>query len=137
MKIRYTGSTKEQTAMEGLVGTLVLTGNEGKDRRIIQEALDASNVKKATILYDGNTIYPSKGLVAELKRMKKSNSIAKMSNSMYQFLMNFDIAHYNKYGFIDYYNESYSEMAREIFSHIQNPSWRTDVDFILREAGII
>lgn len=137
MKLRYVGSAKEQKEMETLVSALALTGNEALDRRLIQQALDDAGIRKATILYDGNTIYPSKGLVAEFKRMRKSGSIEKMSNLMYQFLNLFDIAHYNKMGFIDYYDGSYRNMAVEILSSPMNPRWRTDVDYILKEAGII
>ncbi|MBR5357434.1 MAG: hypothetical protein IK121_11000 [Lachnospiraceae bacterium] len=136
MRITYYGSAKQKERSEALVNSLNLTGNEGADRLIIQEALDNAT-GTGIILYDGNTVYPSKKLVKELNRMKKTGSIEKMSNEMYKFLStNFDIAHYNKFGFIDYYDGNFESMRQAILVNPRIPSWHTDITKILKEAEL-
>lgn len=139
-KIHYYGknkSSREQTKQ--VVESLPLTGIEPKDRLIIQKALD-SHKGMAFVSYDGNSVYPSQKLVKELLRMKKTGSIEKMSNDMYKFLsLNFDIAHYDKGGFIGYYDgswpEFFGETLRYSMKHI--PAWETDVRQILLDAGLL
>lgn len=139
-KIRYYGknkSSREQTKQ--VIESLPLTGVEAKDRLIIQKALD-SHKGMAAVSYDGNSVYPSQKLVKELMRMKKTGSIEKMSNDMYKFLsLNFDIAHYDKNGFIDYYDGSWPQFFGETlcYSMKRIPAWETDVKQILLDAGLL
>lgn len=139
-KIHYYGknkSSREQTKQ--VVESLPLTGIETKDRLIIQKALD-SHKGMASVSYDGNSVYPSQKLVKELMRMKKTGSIEKMSNDMYKFLsMNFDIAHYDKGGFIDYYDGSWPQFFGETLCYSMKhiPAWKTDVKQILLDAGLL
>lgn len=139
-KIHYYGknkSSREQTKQ--VVESLPLTGIEAKDRLMIQKALD-SHKGMAAVSYDGNSVYPSQKLVKELMRMKKTGSIEKMSNDMYKFLsMNFDIAHYDKGGFIDYYDGSWPQFLGETlcYSMKRIPAWKTDVKQILLDAGLL
>lgn len=139
-KIHYYGknkSSREQTKQ--VVESLPLTGIEAKDRLMIQKALD-SHKGMAAVSYDGNSVYPSQKLVKELMRMKKTGSIEKMSNDMYKFLsLNFDIAHYDKNGFIDYYDGSWTQFFGETlcYSMKRIPAWETDVKQILFDAGLL
>lgn len=139
-KIHYYGknkSSREQTKQ--VVESLPLTGIEPKDRLIIQKALD-SHKGMAFVSYDGNSVYPSQKLVKELLRMKKTESIEKMSNDMYKFLsLNFDIAHYDKSGFISYYDGSWPQFFEETLSYSMKriPAWETDVKQILLDAGLL
>lgn len=139
-KIRYYGknkSSREQTKQ--VIESLPLTGVEAKDRLIIQKALD-SHKGMAAVSYDGNSVYPSQKLVKELLRMKKTGSIEKMSNDMYRFLsLNFDIAHYDKGGFIAYYDGSWPQFFGETlcYSMKRIPAWETDVRQILLDAELL
>ncbi len=135
MNIRFLGTKKQKTVTELVILALPLTGNEATDRIIIQDALDA-NTGMGNVMYEGNTVYPKKRLLNELKKLRKSNDLTKMSDKMYQFLiMNFDIAHSDKGGFIAYYDESFSEMENAILKRPVIPSWKTDVQRIIAEFG--
>lgn len=139
-KITYYGKSKaarEQT--KKLVESLPLTGVEVRDRRILQKALDEHN-GLADVGYDGNSVYPSKKLVKEILRMQKTGSLEKMSVVMYQFLsLNFDIAHYDKNGFISYYDGSWDQFYCETlrYSMKRIPFWKSDVRQILIDAGLL
>ncbi len=90
----------------------------------------------AGILYDGNIVYPYEKLKKELIRMKKTNSIRKMSKLMYEFLsLHFDIAHYNREGFIDYYDGEYSSLYNETLSYARKriPARFSDINKIAEE----
>lgn len=131
-KIGVSGTNKQiENTLEVLQG-VKLTGYQGEDRLIIQKMLD-SHSNMACVLYDGNIVYPAKNLLAELGRMKKNNSIEKMSNNMYQFLTHFDIAHYNKQGFIAFYDGSYTNLVNGISHDLKAiPAWRTDLRHIVQ-----
>lgn len=128
LKIAIYGSKKDIEHAKSVLDNLTLCGAEAKDRLTIQNAIDEYNIK-AAILYDGNTVWGYKKLVAEIKRMKKSGSIEKISNNMYEFLrLNFDIAHYDKQGYIYYYDGSYSNLLKGIKYEIERtPQWKSDV----------
>ena len=73
--------------------------NEGDIRIAIQDAIDAHDIK-ATILVDGNTVYPYAKTIQQYERLKKSGTLEKLTDYMYQFFhLNFDIAHYDKNGY--------------------------------------
>lgn len=137
-KIKCCGSKQKVLKTESLLRNIRYTGYEGKDRLLIQSMLD-SNTGLANVLYKGNTVYPSAKLIRELKKMQKSNSIEKMSKDMYNFLMlNFDIAHYDKNGYISYYDGRYDRLYSECLSGCRKcvPNWHTDIMTILDAAGI-
>ena len=128
-KLYLYGTGAQISKAEGVLTELKLVGSEPLDRLVIQQAIDDKSLA-ADILYDGNTVYGYKKLAQELKRMKKSGSIEKMTDKMYHFLsLNFDIAHFNKGGFIDYYDGRYRNMLRGL--SLRTPSWRTDVAKIM------
>lgn len=92
---------------------LNLTGDSTKDCLLIQDALDEGRIK-ADCLYDGRRVYPYKKLVKEFKKCIQRNSIEGMSKLMYDFLyLNFDIAHYDYHGYIDYYDGKWNRLWEE------------------------
>lgn len=132
-RICYWGTEKNIIKAEEVINHLELTGNEEKDRLVIQEAIDKNNLKCA-ILYDGNTVYPFKSIVNELDKMRKTNSIKNISNEMYHFLMNFDIAHYDKKGYIAEYDGSYLKMMEVVRNQmLQYPLRFSDVRKIVNK----
>lgn len=139
-KIRVCGKGAAKIkATEDVLFSLPLTGKEGSDRLLIQKALDEHS-GMASVLYDGNTVYASKKLVKELKKMAQTGSLEKMTDAMYQFLsLNFDIAHYNKRGFIDYYDGLWGKFLMETLSYSIHriPGWETDVRKIVMDAGLL
>lgn len=137
-KIRCVGPKGKQQKTENLIKSLPLTGDEASDRLLIQKALDATT-GPATVLYGGNTVYPSKQIISELLKMKRTGTIEKMTDGLYNFLsLNFDIAHYDKHGYIDYYDGEWNRLWDKCLADAINKvsRWRTDVDFILKEAGL-
>ena len=137
-KITLIGTKSQIEKTEKLLNVVHINGYEKSDRLNIQQALDCSS-GNAVVLYEGNTVYPSKALVNEFKRMKKSGSIEKMSNKMYEFMnLNFDIAHYNKAGYINEYNGSFVEMYDATAASMRTtPLWKSDVRNILMLSGLI
>ncbi len=127
-KIRLCGSKSLIKKEERIIANLPLTGREVEDRIIISDAIDANKLK-CSVLYDGNTVYGYEKLVKELKRMKKSNSIENMTDAMYKFLsLNFDIAHYDKNGYIATYDGKYTEMLNGTkYGRNHIPKWESDV----------
>lgn len=124
---------KEKQIIEGLE----LTGNEGKDRLIIQQCID-DNKLKSDILYDGNTVYPFEKTVKAYRKLEKSGTLNNLTNDMYRFFMNAcgDIAHYDIGGFKGYYNNSFEQLERELLQDCYTTSWHTDLDRIFRELQI-
>lgn len=104
---------------------------EGKLRLQIQDAMERGTTK-ANILVDGNTVYPYGIILKEFRRLKKSGSMEKMTDRFYQFLhLNFDIAHYNKGGYIDTYNNDFHLMYDQVLARASTPAWHTDIQRIL------
>lgn len=53
-------------------------------------------------------------MIKEFVKLILSDDISNMSDLMYKFLhLNFDIAHYNKHGYIEYYNKKFSVLYNE------------------------
>lgn len=125
------GSQTEQEKAKGIISSLLLTGNEGVDRLIIQRAIDDYGLK-AAVLYDGNIVYPYGKHVREYQRLRKSNNLGRMTKAFYEFLHLAcgDIAHYNYGGYVDYYNNDFSRVNREIIQTARTPAWHTDVQNI-------
>ena len=49
--------------------------------------------------------------------MIDTNDISSMTDRMYTFCSDMDIAHYNKHGFIDYYDGSFTRLYEECLVH--------------------
>ncbi len=139
-KIKISGTAKAIADAEAVLDTVdCLEGefvgyrlnNEGKIRLKIQESLDTHNLK-ASIMVDGNNVYPYRKIISQYDQLKKSGKLEKMTDAFYQFLyLNFDIAHYDKGGYIDYYNNDFWAMKRAVLDNATTPGWHTDVQRIL------
>lgn len=131
------GTPKDNSSAIAAIQKLELTGIQSKDRLLIQEALkDEPCLKKQQILYNGNTVYAFEPIVREFKRIKKKGDLSSMSNGFYQLLaIHFDIAHYNKNGFVYFYNDSFDELwSRMLSKAVRNiPDWYTDLQRIADE----
>ena len=106
---------------------------EGNLRLQIQKAMERTPVK-ATRLVDGNTVYPYGPIIKEFRMLRKSGALEKMSDRFYEFLyLNFDIAHYNKLGYIAAYGNSFQRMYYSVLAKgkASTPGWHTDVQRIL------
>ncbi|WP_279146017.1 MULTISPECIES: hypothetical protein [Clostridium] len=134
LKIRVIGTKKKTAEVEKLLDTVELTGNEAKDRLILQEFIDSNKIKE-TILYDGNGIVSYDRIVNEYKKILKKNTFGNMSDYFYEFLCSNagSIAHYNKQGWLYEYNSIYK--LKNFFLYNENgknivdeqPRWKTDV----------
>lgn len=137
-RIKLYGSNAIIEKEKSILEQLNLTGDEQKDRLIIQECID-DNKLKSDILYDGNTVYPFEKIVKAYRKLEKSQSLENMSKSMYHFFIYAcgDIAHYDIYGFRAYYNNSFKNLENEILSKNNFiPTWQSDVDKIFKELKI-
>jgi hypothetical protein len=139
-KIAIYGSTKDIAAAEAILDTIdgleceivnCRLRNEGAIRLKIQDAIDTYNIK-AGILVDGNTVYPYKKTVKQYEQLRKSGKLEKMTDFFYKFLhLNFDIAHYDKNGYICHYNNCFAAMHKAVLDNATTPGWYTDVQRIL------
>ena len=105
--------------------------NEETIRLKIQDAIDTHNIK-AVILVDGNTVYPYVKTIKQYDQLKKSGTLGKMSDYFYNFLhQNFDIAHYDKHGYIWHYDNDFITMKKAVLDNASTPGWYSDVRRIL------
>ena len=128
MKIDIANATStEKSRVEAILSELPLTGDEEKDRLIIQSAIDEHDIR-AGILYNGNRVWGKNRIISEYKKLKKSGQLGSMSDHFYGYLhlaCGSD-AHYNKDGWIQTYENSVellddffrcNEFGRNIFEH--------------------
>lgn len=137
-RIKLYGSKSVLEEEKSIIDNLPLTGEEGKDRLIIQQCIDEKKLK-ANILYDGNTVYPFDKIVNEYRKLQKDGTLTKMSERMYNFFHNNcgDIAHYDIGGYRAYYNNSLKQLENQVLSRDPYvPSWHTDLDKIFKELKI-
>ena len=108
MKINIISPTSaERLRAEAILSKLPLTGDEKKDRLTIQSAIDEYDIE-ANILYNGNRVWGKNRIISEYKRLKKSGQLVGMSDHFYEYLHLAcgSIAHYNKDGWIQAYENS-------------------------------
>ncbi len=131
-KISVSGTIAQVDAAIVSLDTLALTGSEPQDRLLIQQAIDQHNLR-ASILYDHNLVWPFKRLMKEFRRYDKCGSIEKLSNFFYDFLYLGcdDIAHYNKNGYIEYYDGNFPRVKHEVIFASRVPGWHTDLQHVL------
>jgi hypothetical protein len=139
-KITIHGTVKVISEAEAILDTLsgleadifgYRLANEGAIRLIIQDAIDAYDIK-AAILVDGNTVYPYIKTIKQYNQLEKSGRLDKLSVYMYDFLhQNFDIAYYDRNGYIAHYNNSFIKMKKAALEKATTPSWYTDVQRVL------
>ena len=121
-----------------IIENLELTGNENRDRLLIQKCID-ENKLKSDILYDGNTVYPFEKTVKEYRKLQKTDSLTNMTKYMYEFFSNAcgDIAHYDINGYRAYYNNSLINLENKVLKNYNFiPSWHSDLDRINKELKI-
>ena len=136
--ITFYGNKNVLEAESLIVNNLPLIGNERKDRLLIQKCMDDNNFK-SSILYNGNSIYPFKKVVQGYRALQKSGKLNNLTEVMYDFFINAcgDIAHYNKTGFKDYYNNSLRSLENILLSKDSFvPQWKSDVERIFKELKI-
>lgn len=133
-KIVLFGTEKEIRDTEKVISNSELSGNESSDRLILQELIDSHNLK-TDILYNGNTIVPYKKTLREFKKHNKNGTLDGLSNYFYKFLHITcgDIAHYNKNGYIDYYDNDFTVVKNEIINTARAPYWKSDFIKVLEE----
>jgi len=139
-EITLYGSDKEIKFAEEKISNLKLTGEEGEDRIALQNYV-VDDVK-ASILYDGNSVYSKTKLISHFKRLLK-NGMQSLTDELYKFfhLCCGTIAHYNKQGWIAAYPDLYALkqlFRRNDFGQIVSPSqpcWATDRIVIIEEMG--
>ena len=114
-RIRLCGSKSVLEEEKSIIDNLPLTGEEGKDRLIIQQCIDEKKLK-SNILYDGNTVYPFNKIVNEYRKLQKDGTLTKMTERMYNFFHNNcgDISHYNIGGYRAYYNNSLKQLEKAL-----------------------
>lgn len=137
-RIKLYGSNAIIEKEKSILEQLDLTGNEQKDRLIIQKCID-DNKLKSDILYDGNTVYPFEKTIKAYRKLQKEDSLENMTNYMYHFFTNGcgDIAHYSIQGFRDYYDYSLRNLEDRLLKRDSFiPSWHSDLDKIFKELKI-
>lgn len=120
-----------------IIENLELTGNESKDRLLIQDCID-KNKLKSDILYDGNSVYPFEKIVKAYRKLQKSGTLDGLTKEMYHFFIYAceDIAHYDLQGFRAYYNNSFRKLENELLSHSGLWTRFSDRDNIFKELKI-
>ena len=120
-----------------IIENLELTGNESKDRLLIQECID-KNKLKSDILYDGNSVYPFEKIIKAYRKLQKSGTLDGLTKEMYHFFIYAcgDIAHYDLQGFRAYYNNSVRDLENELLSHRGLWTRFSDRDNIFKELKI-
>ena len=139
-KIYGIGTAQSLAAAKAMLDNLPLTSGEKENRILIQDALDRpeyADAAKCRILYDGNGIVQREKIVKEFKRMLRSGTLERMSNRFYEFCTCTlsDIAHYNKEGYIEFYNNDPWALVMEFFLPEQKriPCWRSDAKRVLED----
>jgi len=116
------------------------TLNESQARLQIQECIDHENIK-ASILFDGNSVWSKKKILRDVKKIKKYG-MNKLTDYLYKFLSLSCgyIAHYNKHGWIACYPTlshlkqffRRNEFGERVLDHL--PVWNSDAQRIVREV---
>lgn len=127
-KTVVSGSKPNVEKAIGCLDTLHMTGHEDEDRLLIQQAIDENDLR-ASVLYNGNFVWPMKRLMKEYARYNKSGSIENLTDFFYDFLYLGcdDIAHYSKNGYIDYYDGDFARVKRDVVFASRVPGWHTDL----------
>lgn len=120
-----------------IIESLELTGNESKDRLLIQDCID-KNKLKSDILYDGNSVYPFEKIIKAYRKLQKSGTLDGLTKEMYHFFIYAcgDIAHYDLQGFRAYYNNLVRDLESKLLSHRGLWSRFSDRDNIFKELRI-
>jgi len=161
-KIAIYGNRKEIDEAKGVLDGLNLSDNEHGDRLVIQKAIDEHKVK-ASILYDGNTVWSYDRVIRDFRRALNSaprqlaqpaalvwpghpyNYASSGEYGLTNYLYNFlslecgSIAHFNKDGWIGTYPTKND--LRQFCKHNEfgqdilrhQPSWASDGQRIAKD----
>lgn len=131
--LKIYGNKAAIEAAEEAIKEIHFTGNTNTDSIALQD-LKGSKKLKASLIYEGRTIYPFEPIVKEIKSMIDTGSIRNISKRCYEFFyLNFDIAHYDLYGYIDYYDGCWSRLYTETLEH----EWQKKSTFLGSTVRII
>jgi hypothetical protein len=140
--LKYYGSAKDVAFAKDILEPVDMPGMENKDRAVIQAVIDRYKIK-ATILYDGNTVWSYDRVIRDFKRALKSkpgpvtdygSGEWDMTDYLYKFLSLVcgSIAHYSKGGWIGAYPKK-SDLVKFCFNNefgqnivAAQPAWATD-----------
>ena len=116
------------------------TLSESQARLRIQDCLDNENIK-ATVLFDGNSVWSRKRILRDIKKVKK-HGMEKLTDYLYKFLSLScgSIAHYNRYGWVAAYPTisdlrrffQRNEFGQRVLTYL--PKWKTDAHRIVKEV---
>lgn len=122
---------------KAIIENLDITGNEYKDRLIIQKCIDDEKLK-SEISYVGSTVYPFEKTIKQYRRLQKEDSLENMTEYMYHFFMYAcgDIAHYNIHGFRDYYDNKLTNLENQLLKTNWVTTRYSDLDKIFKEIKI-
>ena len=140
-KITLYGSGSQITQTEAVLQTIPnLAGmNEPEARLAILKLIEDNNIE-ADILFDGNTVWNREKLLKNIRLIKKTNDMNRMSDYLYKFLHLCcgSIAHYDKYGWICEYPTvgdlkrffQKNEFGQRVSQYL--PHWKTDAKEIVK-----
>ncbi len=139
--IKYFGNSMNIGVAESKIKETQLTGDESKDRVILQTLIDLRKLK-ARILYNGNSVWSRNAVIRDFKKILASGLTEKsLTDYLYDFfsLQCGTIAHFNKQGWASVYPDVDSlrrlfiknEYGNRVLEHI--PQWQTDVILIVSE----
>ncbi len=136
-KISIYGSKAMIEKAQRYIELLELSGIENKDRLIIQQCID-DNKLGATIMYDGNTVYPFEKIVKMYRKLQKEETLTNLNHELYYFFMNAcgDIGHYDLSGYRIYYDDSFRKLENKFLQNCRTTSRFTDVLKIFKELKI-
>jgi hypothetical protein len=135
------GSPKDIGSAESALKRVKLSGKEAIDRLIIQSLIDQHNLK-ASILYQGNTVWSKQKVLKDFKKLLKADNT---QESLTDYLYNFlhlecgTIAHFHREGWANEYpdNEAIkrlfvrNEYGQRVLDH--QPVWASDRKIIIAE----
>ena len=143
-KLRVIGSWLEIKKFEAAIAMFKDFDSipEGQARLLIQGMLDAK-IAKVTVLFDGNSVYSKKVILASFKKLLKNYSEQAFSDTLYKFISQTcgSIAHYNLNGWFATYPTKQdltrffksNEYGNSVLGH--QPSWATDRIAIIMEMN--
>ena len=115
------------------------TLRESHARLKLQECIDHENIK-ASILFDGNSVWSKKKILRDIKKVKKYG-MNKLTDYLYKFLSLScgSIAHYDRYGWVACYPTltdlrqffRRNEFGERVLTYL--PVWNTDAQVVVRE----
>lgn len=116
--------------------------DEAEARLVLGRLIDEKDLR-ATIMYDGNSIWSKKRLIRDLQRILRSDDMSKMTDYLYEFLHLEcgSIAHSTKAGWISVYptvgdlRAFFLKNERGQHVSLSIPQWYTDAQVCVEEMA--